>query len=178
MCEYVIIIIVLRNQKLAVAFSEAEAEPNKAKINACTKWCVVEGLFKQENKALWRRIHLLGGKPMISNSFGKRVPFVLEPCGLTTPDNCDDNYICGTCVRDNETALRWQGSSRVVHSSVTPQDVVNLGKMSMCMFTVVFSVDMYFLWYLSWIQFDQTSSNFVFGDHFFHSHYLHVCLVK
>jgi len=105
---------------------EAEAQPNKAKINACTKWCVVEGLFKQENKALWRRIHLLGGKPMISNSFGKRVPFVLEPCGLTTPDNCDDNYICGTCVRDNETSLRWQGSSRVVHSSVTPQDVVNL----------------------------------------------------
>ena len=66
---------------------------------------------------------------MISNSFGKKIPFVLEPCGLATPDNCDDNYICGACVRDNETALRWQGVySQVAHSSITPQDAINPGK--------------------------------------------------
>lgn len=79
-------------------------------------------------KTQWRKIHLLGGKPMISNSFGKRVPFVLEPSGLNTPDDYDDNYICGTCVRDNETALRWKGSSRMVHSTVTQQEAINQGE--------------------------------------------------
>ena len=79
-------------------------------------------------KTQWRKIHLLGGKPMISNSFGKRVPFVLEPSGLNVPDDCDDNYICGTCVRVNETALRWKGSSRMVHSTVTQQEAINQGE--------------------------------------------------
>lgn len=65
---------------------------------------------------------------MISNSFGKRVPFVLEPCGITTPENYEDNYICGSCVRENETALRFKGSSRVVHSSVTSQEADDSGK--------------------------------------------------
>ena len=66
---------------------------------------------------------------MISNSFGKRVPFVLEPCGLTTPEDYDDNYICSSCVRDNEAALRCKGGSRFVHSSVTPQEPDhNIGK--------------------------------------------------
>ena len=64
---------------------------------------------------------------MVSNSFGKSVSFVLESCGLTTPDNCDDNYICGACVRDNEAALRLKCSSRITHSSVTPQEV-DIGK--------------------------------------------------
>ena len=67
---------------------------------------------------------------MISNSFGKRVLFVLEPCGITTPENCEDNYICGSCVRDNETALRFKGSSRVVQSSATPQESEDIGKTS------------------------------------------------
>lgn len=88
----------------------------------------MEGLLKQDMKTQWRKIHLLGGKPMISNSFGKRVPFVLEPSGLNAPDDCDDNYICGTCVRDNETALRWKGSSRMVHSTVTQQEAINQGE--------------------------------------------------
>lgn len=88
----------------------------------------MEGLLKQDMKTQWRKIHLLGGKPMISNSFGKRVPFVLEPSGLNTPDDYDDNYICGTCVRDNETALRWKGSSRMVHSTVTQQEAINQGE--------------------------------------------------
>ena len=92
----------------------------------------MEGLLKQDMKTQWRKIHLLGGKPMISNSFGKRVPFVLEPSGLNAPDDCDDNYICGTCVRDNETALRWKGSSRMVHSTVTQQEAINQGKESLC----------------------------------------------
>lgn len=83
-------------------------------------------------KTQWRKIHLLGGKPMISNSFGKRVPFVLEPSGLNTPDDYDDNYICGTCVRDNETALRWKGSSRMVHSTVTQREAINQGKEPLC----------------------------------------------
>ena len=65
---------------------------------------------------------------MISNSFGKRVPFVLEPCGLMTPKDCDDNYICGSCVRDNEVALRCKGSSRVVHSSAVSQEPDDAGK--------------------------------------------------
>lgn len=69
---------------------------------------------------------------MILNSFGKRVPFVLEPSGLNVPDHCDDNYICGTCVRDNETALRWEGSSRMVHSTVTQQEAINQGKEPLC----------------------------------------------
>ena len=59
---------------------------------------------------------------MISNSFGKRIPFVLEPCGITTPENYEDNFICGSCVRENEAALRWNSSSRNVHSSMTPQE--------------------------------------------------------
>ena len=88
----------------------------------------MEGLLKQDIKTKWRKIHLSGGKPMISNSFGKRVPFVLVPSGLNTPDNCDDNYICGTCVRDNETALRWKGSSQMVHSTVTRQESINQGE--------------------------------------------------
>ncbi|KAJ7390147.1 hypothetical protein OS493_027186 [Desmophyllum pertusum] len=88
----------------------------------------VEGLLKQESNVQWKRLHLMGGKVMVSNSFGKSVSFVLESCGLTTPDNCDDNYICGACVRDNEAALRLKCSSRIPHSSVTPQEVdIELG---------------------------------------------------
>ena len=113
---------------MLIVHVDAKPNHNKAKINACTRWCVVEGLLKQDMKTQWRKIHLLGGKPMISNSFGKRVPFVLEPSGLNAPDDCDDNYICGTCVRDNETALRWKGSSRMVHSTVTQQEAINQGK--------------------------------------------------
>lgn len=64
---------------------------------------------------------------MISNNFGKRVAFVLEPCGITTPENYEDNYICGFCVRENENALRWKGNSRSAHSSVTPQDIDDSG---------------------------------------------------
>ncbi|XP_078344602.1 uncharacterized protein LOC144630179 [Oculina patagonica] len=107
---------------------------SKAKVIACTKWCVVEGLLKQDNKAMWKRIQLLGGKAMISNSFGKRVPFVLEPSGITTPENYEDNYICGSCVRENETAsMRFKGSSRVVHSSVSSsQDADNSELGSAC----------------------------------------------
>lgn len=104
------------------------SDTKKAKLDTCTKWCVVEGLFKQENKAMWKKICLSGGKAMISNSFGKRVPFVLEPCGLMTPKDCDDNYICGSCVRDNEVALRCKGSSRVVHSSAVSQEPDDAGK--------------------------------------------------
>lgn len=103
-------------------FSGSKAQTGKPKINACTRWCVVEGLMKQENTALWRQIHLVGGKPMISNSFGKGIPFILSPCGLATPENCDDNYICNNCVQENESALRRQGNSQVAHSSVTPKD--------------------------------------------------------
>lgn len=77
---------------------------------------------------MWKKICLSGGKAMISNSFGKRVPFVLEPCGLITPKDCDDNYICGSCVRDNEVALRCKGSSRVVHSSAVSQEPDDAGK--------------------------------------------------
>ena len=102
---------------------------NKAKVNACTKWCVVEGLLKQETKVMWKRIHLVGGKAMISNSFGKRVPFVLEPCGIPTPENYEDNFICGSCVRENEAALRWNGNSRSVHSSGTPQEADSSGRL-------------------------------------------------
>ncbi|CAH3019594.1 unnamed protein product [Porites evermanni] len=116
---------VLRELNCRVTLTDAKPNHNKAKINACTRWCVVEGLLKQDMKTQWRKIHLLGGKPMISNSFGKRVPFVLEPSGLNTPDDYDDNYICGTCVRDNETALRWKGSSRMVHSTVTQREAIN-----------------------------------------------------
>jgi len=102
-----------------------KANLNKAKVNACTKWCVVEGLLKQEIKVMWKRIHLIGGKAMISNSFGKRVPFVLEPCGITTPENYEDNFICGSCVRENEAALRWNSNSRSVDSSTPPQEADN-----------------------------------------------------
>ena len=77
---------------------------------------------------MWKKIFLSGGKAMISNSFGKRVPFVLEPCGLMTPKDCDDNYICGSCVRDNEEALRCKGSSRVLHSSAVSQEPDDAGK--------------------------------------------------
>jgi len=102
-----------------------KANANKAKVNACTKWCVVEGFLIQENKAMWKRIHLVGGKAMISNSFGKRVPFVLKPSGIATPENYEDNYICGSCVRENEAALRLKGNSSSVHSSVTQQEADN-----------------------------------------------------
>jgi len=102
-----------------------KANANKAKVNACTKWCVVEGFLIQENKAMWKRIHLVGGKAMISNSFGKRVPFVLKPCGIATPENYEDNYICGSCVRENEAALRLKGNSSSMHSSVTQQEADN-----------------------------------------------------
>lgn len=97
----------------------------QAQVNACGKWCVVEGLLKQDNKLLWKKIHLVGGKPTISNSFGKRIPFVLEPCGLATPENCDDNFICGTCVKDNETMFGCQGISQVEHTVSMQQDLTN-----------------------------------------------------
>jgi len=110
-----------------------KSNPNKAKVNACTKWCVVEGFLIQENKAMWKRIHLVGGTAMISNSFGKRVPFVLKPCGMATPENYEDNYICGSCVRENEAALRLKGNSSSVHSSVTQQEADNSGNLSFCL---------------------------------------------
>lgn len=73
---------------------------------------------------------------MISNSFGKRVPFVLKPCGIATPENYEDNYICGSCVRENEAALRLKSNSSSVHSSVTQQEADNSGNLifsfSMC----------------------------------------------
>lgn len=107
-------------------------DPKKAKIDTCTNWCVVEGLLKQENKSMWKKIYLSGGKAMISNSFGKRVPFVLEPCGLMTPKDYDDNYICRSCVRDNEVVLRCKGGSRVVHSSAMPQEPDNSEPTTKC----------------------------------------------
>ena len=75
---------------------------------------------------------------MVSNSFGKRVPFVLEPCGITTPENYEDNFICGSCVRDNEAALRWNSNSRSVHSSVAPQEVDSSGKLLVSVCAVFF----------------------------------------
>ena len=124
---------ITRNPTFCLHFyilSGVKANPNKAKVNACTKWCVVEGVLIQENKAMWKRIHLIGGQAMISNSFGKRVPFVLKPCGITTPENYEDNYICGSCVRENEAALRCKGNSKSVHSSVSPQEADNSGNLS------------------------------------------------
>lgn len=118
--------------------SGVKANLNKAKVNACTKWCVVEGLLKQEIKVMWKRIHLIGGKAMISNSFGKRVPFVLEPCGITTPENYEDNFICGSCVRENEAALRWNSNSRSVHSSTPPQEADNSSKLFVSVCAVFF----------------------------------------
>lgn len=108
--------------------SEIKAYEVQAQINACGKWCVVEGLLKQENKSLWRQIYLVGGKPVVSNSFGKRVPFVLEPCGLATPNTCEDNFICGSCVKENETFLKHQGIAHVNNSVSLQQDLTDSGK--------------------------------------------------
>ena len=102
----------------------------KLKTMAHTRWCVVEGLLKQGDKSSWRRIHLIGGRPVISNRFGKCVSFVLEPSGIPTPENCDDNYICGTCVTNNESYLRAKAALRGVSSdlSLICQQGIDLGK--------------------------------------------------
>ena len=108
--------------------SEIKAHEVQAHTNTCGKWCVVEGLLKQENKSLWRQIYLVGGKPVVSNRFGKRVPFVLETCGLATPNTCEDNFICGSCVRENETLVRCQGITHVENSVSLQHDLTNSGK--------------------------------------------------
>lgn len=105
--------------------SEIKAHEVQAQTNTCGKWCVVEGLLKQENKSLWHQIYLVGGKPVVSNRFGKRVPFVLEPCGLATPNTCEDNFICGSCVRENETLVRCQGIAHVENSVSLQHDLTN-----------------------------------------------------
>ena len=44
-------------------------------------------------------------------------------------ENYEDNFICGSCVRENEAALRWNGNSRSVHSSGISQEADNSGKL-------------------------------------------------
>lgn len=42
---------------------------------------------------------------IIDNKTKERYDFVLEPSILPTPEECEDNYICGDCVRKNHEKL-------------------------------------------------------------------------
>ena len=69
---------------------------------ASTKWCVVDGILKQDDEKMWRQVKLKGGCPVVPNRFGKYIEFNLTPCKKEVPQPYQDNFICGTCVRKNE----------------------------------------------------------------------------
>lgn len=67
-----------------------------------TKWCVVEGILKQDSEMAWRRVRLKGGCPVVPNRFGRYIKFNLTPSYMQVPSEYQDNFICGACVRRNE----------------------------------------------------------------------------
>lgn len=79
--------------------------------NWLARWCVVDGVLKQDAAERWVLLQLLGGRTVIVDPKTKeRFDFVLEPTVLPTPDTYEDNYICGDCVRRNREKLSgWIG---------------------------------------------------------------------
>ena len=70
--------------------------------NWLARWCVVDGVLKQDAAERWVLLQLVGGRPLIvDNKTNERCDFVLEPTILPTPEEYEDNYICGDCVRKN-----------------------------------------------------------------------------
>ena len=71
----------------------------------------MDGVLKQDAAERWVLLQLIGGRPLIiDNKTKERCDFVLEPTILPTPEDCEDNYLCGDCVRKNHEKLSgWIG---------------------------------------------------------------------
>ncbi|XP_028413225.1 developmental pluripotency-associated protein 2-like isoform X2 [Dendronephthya gigantea] len=95
--------------------------------NWLARWCVVDGVLKQDAAERWVQIQLVGGRPLIIDTKTKeRYDFVLEPTILPTPEEYEDNYICGDCVRKNHEKLSgWIGIRK---SGLTETPKSSLGK--------------------------------------------------
>lgn len=114
--------------------NQSPDEPSKPSSNASSpkdldwnwiaRWCVVDGVLKQDAAERWVLLRLIGGRTVIVDEKTKeRVDFVLKPTVLPTPDTHDDNYICGDCVRRNKEKLSgWIG----IKKTATPKS--SLGK--------------------------------------------------
>lgn len=109
--------------------NQSPDEPSKPSSNASSpkdldwnwiaRWCVVDGVLKQDAAERWVLLRLIGGRTVIVDEKTKEwVDFVLEPTVLPTPDTHDDNYICGDCVRRNKEKLSgWIG----IKKTATPK---------------------------------------------------------
>lgn len=95
--------------------------------NWIARWCVVDGVLKQDAAERWVVLSLIGGRTVIVDDKTKeKFDFVLEPTILPTPETCDDNYICGDCARRNKENLSgWLGIKKAA-SVETPKS--SLGK--------------------------------------------------
>lgn len=86
----------------------------------CSRWCVVEGMVKNDREAGWKLIKLKGGRPVVPNRFGKYIHFILEPCQRDVPADFRDNFICGPCAIENENKVgRRDGEKNIPVSSTT-----------------------------------------------------------
>ena len=96
--------------------------------NWIARWCVVDGVLKQDAAERWVLLQLVGGRTLITdNKTRERYDFVLEPTILPTPEDCEDNYICGDCVRKNHDALSgWINIKKSGLTAETPKS--SLGK--------------------------------------------------
>ena len=90
--------------------------------NWIARWCVVDGVLKQDAAERWVVLSLIGGRTVIVDDKTKeKFDFVLEPTILPTPETCDDNYICGDCARRNKENLSgWLGIKKAA-SVETPK---------------------------------------------------------
>ncbi|XP_046856503.1 developmental pluripotency-associated protein 4-like isoform X2 [Xenia sp. Carnegie-2017] len=106
---------VLDKDECDLSITTKPSEKAKETLNSSTPkanwewvahWCVVDGVLKQDAADQWVLLQLVGGRPLIIDKKTKaRLDFVLEPTVLPTPEDCEDNYICGDCVRKNQEKL-------------------------------------------------------------------------
>ena len=95
--------------------------------NWIARWCVVDGVLKQDAAERWVLLQLVGGRVLITdNKTKERYDFVLEPTILPTPEDCEDNYICGDCVRKNHEEL--SGWISIKKSGLTETPKSSLGR--------------------------------------------------
>ena len=87
----------------------------------------MDGVLKQDAKDRWVLLQLIGGRTVIVDEKTKaKSDFVLEPTILSTPEDYEDNYICGDCVRKNHEKLSgWIG--------ITKTKLNETPKSSLCM---------------------------------------------
>ena len=91
---------------LSYCFSKEKTNQSSQKASiSSSRWCVVERVEKSDRDASWKLIKLRGGRPVVPNTFGKYIQFVLEPSQRDVPEDFRDNFICGSCAKKNEKAF-------------------------------------------------------------------------